>query len=515
VLVAGLLRHLARTGAGEAPQVVQTPISTVILAGDLAWKLKRPVRLPFLDFSTRARRQFFCQEELRINQRTAPQLYLDVQPVTGPLEAPVIGGPGEPLDWLLRMRRFAAGGEFRVLARSGQLQAAQVQALAQHLAQFHLGLAPVDAPARAAAGGQPFKTVWDWSADSLNEIATHPARPATCPLAAVNALRALLAQRLAQQAPVLAQRQADGFVREGHGDLHLGNLVLWQGAVLAFDAIEFDARLRCIDIVHDVAFTFMDLLALGPHVLAWHFINVWAEGTGDYAGLPLLHAFAASRALVRAKVALFQGDVPAFTGYWALAARLARPPAVPRLVLVMGLSGSGKSTVAQALAQRLGAVRLRSDVERKRLAGLAPTGRPAPGSDLYSPACTRRTYDRLGALAQILLAGGLSVVVDAALLRQHERQCLRELARHHGAAFALVQCVAPAALLQARIQARAQAGDDPSDATLAVLALQQHTQEPVPDDGAPGVFTLLNDASLDVLRARIDALVATWELQKS
>ena len=299
--VAGLVRGLAAADPREPPAVVRTHISTVILAGETAYKLKRPVRLPFLDFSLLSQRRFFLEEELRINRRTAPQLYLDVLPVTGPIEQPVIGGDGEPADWLLRMHRFEAEGEFAAMAHAGLLRARHVQALAEHIAAFHGGLAPLTTE---PPGGLPPKDARQWTLENLDEIAAHPLRPAGCAAAEVAALRRDLDRAFDQAQGLIDRRRVQGFVRECHGDLHLGNVVLWRGEVLAFDAIEFDARLRCIDIVSDVAFTFMDLLAKGLRPLAWRFINTWAARTGDYEGLTLLRLYAAYRALVRAKVAL-------------------------------------------------------------------------------------------------------------------------------------------------------------------------------------------------------------------
>ena len=508
-LVAGLVGRLAAGTPGQDPVVVRTHISTVILAGETAYKLKRPVLLPFLDFSLLSQRRFFLEEELRINRRTAPHLYRDVLPITGTDDAPVINGPGEPVEWLLRMHRFDAAGEFAAMARAGRLRPAHVEALARHIATFHVGLAPLTT---APPGALPPKDARQWALENLDEIAAHPLRPAGCEAADVAALRRDLERAFDAAQGLIDRRRAQGFVREGHGDLHLGNIVNWRGEVLAFDAIEFDARLRVIDIVSDAAFTFMDLLAHGLRPLAWRFINTWATHTGDHEGLTLLRLYAAYRALVRAKVALLGGggDAQAFGTYWALARQLTRGPARARLVVTMGLSGSGKSTVARRLADELGAVWLRSDVERKRLHGLAPSERPPAGSPLYSPQATRRTYARLGALAETLLAAGLPVVVDAASLRCDERQALHALAARQGVDFSLVVCSAPPERLRERIEARQALGDDPSDATVEVLALQQRVQEPLTPDERRHAVQVVNDGTLSALEAQVDRLAAAW-----
>ena len=507
-LVAGLLRWLSAADPGPPPAVVRTHISTVILAGETAYKLKRPVRLPFLDFSLLSQRRFFLDEELRINRRTAPQLYRDVLPITGTDDAPVINGPGEPVEWLLRMHRFDAAGEFAVMARAGTLRAPHVEALAEHIAAFHGGLAALTTE---APGALPPKDARQWTLENLDEIAAHPLRPAGCAAAEVAVLRRDLDRAFDEAQALIDRRRAQGFVREGHGDLHLGNIVLWKGEVFAFDAIEFDARLRCIDIVSDVAFTFMDLMAKGLRPLAWRFINTWAARTGDYEGLTLLPLYAAYRALVRAKVALLSGgDAQGFATYWTLAQDLARGPSCPRLVVTMGLSGSGKSTLARRLADELGAVWLRSDVERKRLHGLAPAERPSPGSNLYSAEATRRTYARLGTLAETLLAAGLPVVVDAACLRRDEREALRALAARLGVAFSLVVCTAEPGRLRERILVRQQAGTDPSDATPDVLALQQRVQEPLTPDEQRQAVQVVNDGPLQALEAQVARLAAAW-----
>lgn len=483
---------------------IDTHISTVWLAGDHAYKLKKPVKLPFLDFSTLALRRHFLAEELRLNRRTAPELYLDLLPVTGSASVPLLGGAGEPIEWVLRMRRFPAGALLSELVASGQLQASQIDALAAHVADFHRRL-PALAPAEA-----PIKDVVAWTCESLDEAESNPGRPPAVGQARVRALRERLLALLETQAGWRARRLQGGFLRECHGDLHLGNLVLWRDAVLAFDAIEFEPALRCIDLINDIAFAFMDLLAWGHSALAWRLVNGYAERSGDFDGLTGLRAFAAYRALVRAKVALQSGQPEGFLRYWPLAESLAADPAPPRLLLVMGLSGAGKSTLAAMLAEQSGAIRLRSDVERKRLHGLAATDRPTPGQDLYGTEATRATYARLAELADGLLAAGHSVVVDAALLRQSERAALRQLAQRRHVPCLLVECRADPALMERRLLARTAAGTDASDAGIAVLQRQRESVEPVPADWTAEHRVLVNDAGLEQLRRAAAALLADW-----
>ena len=483
---------------------IDTHISTVWLAGDHAYKLKKPVKLPFLDFSTRELRRAFLAEELRLNQRTAPDLYLDLLPVTGSVAAPQLGGPGEPIDWVLRMRRFPAGALLSECAERGELQPAQIDALAGHVAAFHCRLPPL--PPAAA----PLKGVTAWTRECLDEIESNPLRPAALDRQRVGALREGLLALLGAQAAWRERRVRDGFLREGHGDLHLGNLVLWQGGVVAFDAIEFDPALRCIDLMNDAAFAFMDLLACGRSDLAWRFINGYVERSGDFDGLIGLRAFAAYRALVRAKVALLSGRPQDGLRYASLAESLAAAPPPPRLLLVMGLSGSGKTTLAGLAAERIAAIRLRSDVERKRLHGLGPTERPAPGLDLYGAEATRRTYARLGELAEGLLVAGHSVVVDAALLRQAEREALRVLARRLEVPFLLLECVADVRLMAQRLQVRSAAGNDASDAGVEVMQHQREFAEALPVDWAGECRVIRNEAGLEELRAALDAALAGW-----
>jgi len=322
--------------------------------------------------------------------------------------------------------------------------------------------------------------------------------------------------RAAEQPALMDQRARDGCVRDGHGDLHLGNVFWADGAAVLFDALEFDARLRQIDTIGDLAFTFMDLLAHGLPQGGWRFINRTLEASGDWGALPLLAWWAVHRAAVRAKVALL--GVPARADeagralglakakrYLDVAIALAEPPR-PRLVLMMGVSGSGKTAVAGLLARQLGGVRLRSDVERKRLLGLAPTARVDPAAGLYTAEATWRTYTRLRVLAEGALQAGVSVVIDAASLHRPERDAVRALAQRLGVPFKLLWCDAPAAVLRQRLAERQADGRDASDATAEVLARQLQLIEWPGDDERADLLRLATDVAWPQLATAIQAL---------
>lgn len=473
-LVDGLQRWLARDGTPV--ERIETHISWVLLAGDLAYKLKKPVRLPFLDFGSVALRRHYCEEELRINRRLAPQVYLGLSRVTGSADAPAFDGPGEALDHAVRMRRFPAGALLAEQARAGRLDAVRIERLAAQIAAWQRDAAP--APPGRGYGGAALHAM---ALTTLDGVAhQQPARAGE-----IEALRRWFAQQGERLAPLWAARAAGGQVREGHGDLHLANLVVLDGEILPFDAIEFDAALRFIDLVDDVAFTAMDLKAHGRADLAARFVSAWIEAGGDHAGLPLWRHAIVYRALVRSLVTRMREPLPSWPtadDYLALALREAEAPSAPALLITHGLPGSGKSHVALQLVEAAGAVRLRSDVERKRLLGVGPLDATPDRALAYGADATQRTYDRLAALAAGALDAGWPVIVDAAFLRRDERQRFAALAAARRCPFAILHCHAPMALLRERVAAREQRGGDASEADVAVLERLAARAEPLGAD---------------------------------
>ncbi|WP_374590772.1 AAA family ATPase [Aquabacterium sp.] len=489
----------ARWGAA----VIETHISWVLLDGQRAWKIKKPVRLPFLDATDLAVRRHWCEEELRLNSRLAPGLYLDVVPIGGTPAEPCVGGSGPVIEYALRMRQFAPGALLVERLRAGQLQPIELDQLACRLAAFHRHAAVA---AAETPYGEPV-VIERAAMQALENLARLTSDPAC------DRLRVWLHEQAAALRPLWAQRKAQGKVVEGHGDLHLANTVWLDGEITAFDCIEFDPALRWIDVQNDIAFTMMDLLAHRREGWAWRFLSAYLDDSGDHAGVPTLRFYLVYRALVRALVGRMQeqggGAAAAGPDYWGLARRLIEPPD-PRLLITHGVSGSGKSRWAAGLIEQAQAVRLRSDVERKRLAGLpadADSFALVPGG-IYQPDMTRRTYAHLRQQAELALRSGWRVIVDAAFLRRHERDEFRALARELGVPFAVLHCHAPPAVLTERVQARRARGDDPSEADVAVLRRQLAEGESLQADEWPDVLDANTSEPNEA--GRLEQLAAKW-----
>jgi len=458
----------------------------VFLADELAYKVKKPVAPGFLDFSTLERRRHFCEEELRLNCRFAPQIYLGLSRVTRSAEGRVaIDGTGEVVDYAVRMRAFDREQELDRLLERGEVAGSELRDLGERLAAIHAASPVADEAAAWCDPARTLRALRDASRDLAILWPEAGTRLTGLEAWADDAWTTIAGQQHA--------RRARGAFRECHGDLHCGNVVRIDGRLTPFDALEFDPSLSWIDPVSDLAFLLMDLDARGHPELAATTLDAWLTASGDFAGLAALRLFLAYRALVRALVngilaSQQPGDGPAHDArerYLAAALRHAATPR-PRIIVMGGVSGSGKSWLAERLLAPLHAIRVRSDVERKRLAGLSSLA--ASGGTIYSNELTGRTYARLGDAAREIVAAGYAAIVDAACLQRRERDALRALAHDCGVPFQLVWVTAREQVLKARLVARRATGADPSEATLDVLRSQQRFVEaPDADELAGGI----------------------------
>ena len=484
-LIQALLEPQRYPQAVQRVELVQTHISWVLLAGDFAYKIKKPLKLPFLDFSTLAQRQRCCVDELRLNRRFAPDIYLGVVGIFNTPQDPQFDGPGTPIEYAVKMRRFDEAGRLDRVCTRGELQPRHLADLADTLVAFHAAAAIAPAASRFGSASAVLSPALDNFHDLLRLL------PDAGVQARLDALRVWTEAQFKHLAPLLQARQRTGRVRECHGDLHLANLVLIDQRVRMFDCIEFNEDLRWIDVASEIAFTYVDLLAHGQPGLANWFVDEVLSRSGDYEAALVLRFYAVYRALVRAKVAAIlihqtQDADSEAVAYVALAERLVAPP-VGRFVITHGLSGCGKTIASNELLQsdpHAATLRLRSDVERKRLFGLASTARSGSTLDagIYAPHAHARTYARLRELADMLLRAGWSVIVDAAFLKRADRAAFHALARDVGAAFSILAPKATPAQLRERIQARTALGRDASEATLDVLAQQMQAMEPLEAD---------------------------------
>lgn len=483
-----LLDFLSRPESyGLAPDAtvsrIDTHASHVFLAGGRAYKMKKPVRFTFLDFSTLEKRRAACEHELELNRRTAPDIYLSVIPVRERRGHYRLGGEeGEPVEWLVEMKRFGEGGLLATKADRGALDLPLVETLAADIALFH-ARAEVN---RDFGGAVNFAKIVD---DNNTDMQAS----AAAVLDEAQARRVYEKSRalIEKHRVLLDERRDTGFVRHCHGDLHLGNVTEIDGRPVIFDCIEFNDRIARIDVAYDLAFLLMDLGFRAEtderlRGYANRALNVYldhvaqAEIDAAYRGLALLPLFMATRAVVRAKVTAVQAKGEEAEGkrkrardYLGFAERLleGKPP---RLIAAGGLSGTGKSTLAKVLAAEApgaaGAVHIRSDTVRKRLFGVAPLARLPDAA--YAAGAGERVYDEMMRLAKASLGAGMSVVMDAVFARAEERAEAERLAREAGARFDGLWLDAPAAVLEARVAAREKEGRDPSDAGVAALRQQ-------------------------------------------
>jgi aminoglycoside phosphotransferase family enzyme/adenylate kinase family enzyme len=478
-LVAQLLKCPSCFGDTRGPvEHIETHISHLLLAGDRVYKIKKPLDLGFLDFSTLEKRHHCCEEELRLNRRLAPDLYIDVVGIGGSIDHPLINEKKGIIEYAVAMRRFRQQDLFSHTLPDG----GAIEGLARQVAKFH------QRAARVSTGvpyGKPDHVIGPMLE---NFRLIRGLKQPLFEMERVNVLQTWTEQQSVVLNPILQERYEAGHVRECHGDLHLGNITLFRGVITPFDGIEFNPDLRWIDTLSDIAFLLMDLQHRGMNAAADQLLNVYLEITGDYAGLPLLRFYQLYRAMVRAKVSAirvmqsglqhdeWEQQLEEYRSFLNLGESVIQhPPA--SLILTHGVSGSGKSTISGWLAEQLMAIRIRSDVERRRLFPDQDEG--AVSIERYSDQASRITYNHLAGMAKLLLRAGFSVIIDATCLAQWQRELFLQLAENQQAPMVIIDCQASEPLLMERIRQRKANGGDASEADVVVLRLQQETLQPL------------------------------------
>jgi len=510
-----LVESLLSPGASDHPvtgkELIETHISWLILTDEFAYKIKKPLVLDFLDFGTLERRKYFCEEEVRLNRPWAPDLYLDVVPITRGDTGLSFGGDGEVVEYAVRMRRFEQRLRLDHQLEDGRLTVDDMRELATNIAARHAGAERVPTAQR----GRVLRLTREFMEDNFTALHRKLADPRLA------LLHEWTGAKLDRLEPEIARRFDEGFVRDCHGDLHLGNLVRLPGGITTFDCIEFSTDLRHIDVMADIAFLVMDLVARQRADLAAHFLNRYLEASGDYAGVALLDLFFVYRCLVRAKVSVIraderdscddaQTDREEASFYVDLAVQRTRHRD-PMLIVMHGLSGSGKTWVSTKLMASLPAIRIRSDIERRRLFGLdeQASSRSAIGGGIYTPAAGKAVYTRLNSLARAVLAAGHVVILDAAFLHAGERAATLALAREVGCNAVIIDVITAQQTMRDRLLQRAVKRNDASEAGQAVLDHQLATAEDFSVAERSRVINFTNDGE-----AYIDGLIAAIERRR-
>ena len=469
----------------EPIQLEQTHISYVLLTGDYVYKLKKPVNFGFLDFSTLEKRQHFCAEELRLNQRGAPELYLEVLPVTQVENQYQLRKTGQPVEYALKMCQFPQEALFIKMFEQGQLSETHMEELGRIVAQYHAKAQTNDYICKFGEVAQVRESINENYEVSRKYIGGAQTQ------AQFEETKQYTDTFFAQRPELFVSRIENNWIRECHGDLHLRNICLWQNKIRLFDCIEFNEQFRFVDVMYDVAFAVMDLEARQRSDLGNAFLNTYLEQTGDWEGLQVLPLYLCRQAYVRAKVNSLLLDDPSVpknaleeatataANYYQLASKYTKPQ-LGKLILMSGLSGSGKSTVARQLARQMGAIHIRSDAVRKHLAGIPPKERG--GDELYTAEMNQKTYERLLLLGIMLASQGFSVILDAKYDRQQLRSIAIALAQSHQLPLQILHCNAPVELLRDRLEKRS---NDIADATADLLSGQQAAAEPFTEAEQP------------------------------
>lgn len=464
-------------------KVIETHISWVILTGEYVYKIKKPMNFGFLDFSTLEQRKQFCTKELELNQKLAPELYLDVLAITGTETNPEFNGKGAPIEYAIKMREFPQSSLFDALLKINALHSMHIIDLAHELANFH-EKTDTDTPDFFGTPEQIFEPVVQ-NFEQIREMLKDKKD-----LSELEKVETWSYAEHKKLTPVFNHRKLHGFIRACHGDVHLGNITLYHDKPMIFDCIEFNESFRWTDTMADLGFLLMDLYEKNQPRFANILLNTYMLHTGDYAGLQVLPYYQVYRAVVRAKISLFeyvqQTDateaekrLQKYRKFITLAQSFINKDK-PYLLLTHGMSGSGKSTLAKLLVEKLGLVQLRSDVERKRMAGIPINESSHSGlyTDLYSEQQTQKTYQLLLELTKLSLNSGYSTIVDATFQTEQQRKLFIDYAKQHEMPYCILYCQASLDKLLEWVTTRSM-DVSISEANKDVLIAQQDKFEPL------------------------------------
>lgn len=517
------IKNLLRPEAFDHPvkkiELIETHISWVILTGDFAYKIKKPVNFGFLDFSTLEKRKQFCELELKLNSRLAAAIYLGLVSIVGTEHRPKISGKkisntGQVIEYAVKMVQFPQSAQLDNMLTAGRLKLDHMDAFARMIADFHQTAETADNTMDYGNSDIVCQPVEENFLQIKQHLDTKSYEGKLDTLSRCSKTEAIRLEA------IFKQRKCDGFIRHCHGDMHLRNMVWLNEQPMAFDCIEFNAKFSWIDVISEIAFLVMDCHHRQQRQLANRFLNSYLEVTGDYNGITVLPYYLGYRAMVRAKVSVLrldQTDISAaekqqmlfeFESYLDLASSYSRSP-VAKLIIMSGMSASGKSTVSQQLVDKLGVIRIRSDIERKRLFAINTSHKTAISNDtdsntnnavdsgIYSKQASQQTYAKLASLASAVISAGYSVIIDAAFLKQEQRQHFQKLAEHLKVSFVIVEVSAAADILRQRIVQRK---NDISDADLAVLEHQLNSYQALHPDEASRMIPVNTEKTVDIDR---------------
>lgn len=487
----------------DACQLVETHISWVILTGNFVYKIKKPINLGFVDFSTLEKRKYYCEEELRLNRRLAPKLYIDVIPISGSAENPELAGkPNKIFEYAVKMQQFSHDMQLdQVLARN-ELHQDMVDSFADLIAQFHQ---EIDRAKSTSDFGEP-EQAYQPAKENFIQIREHISDKSK--IAILSKIEQWTEDTFNEIKELVIQRKVKGFIRECHGDLHLRNLAWHENKPLAFDCLEFNEHFRWIDVISEIAFLVMDLDVHNQPELAQRFLNKYLELTGDYEGCHVLRFYLVYRVMVRVKVDAIraaqagisqQESSEAYTeidNYLQLALTYTQKTK-PFIIITHGMSASGKSTISQTLLEKLGAIRIRADVERKRLFNIKPEQNSSEGVEqgIYSKQATQKTYLRLLELTEVLINAGIPVIVDATFSSIENRTLFNKLASQKHIRFVILNFIASEETLKQRIRNRKK---DVSDADITVLENQIRNWHPIEKDEEKYTVSINTEEQIDI-----------------